>query len=102
MAITHAWANYNGVTDAIVDGSGISSVTRISNGFYAFNFSSPIPSGNYAVVCCSNHQTTNSRIINLTNTRSTSSVQLSIEDGTQAWGTSRANSNEVYIIVVRN
>lgn len=101
MSTIHAFASYDGVSDAIHDSEGISSVVRHSVGLYTFNFTNPIPSGNFAALCSQNAQINNTRRVGSTNIRTTSSVQLSIDDpGTATYGTARANSNYVDLIVV--
>ena len=49
MYACRAWAVYNGATSTILASGNISSVTRLSDGQYVFNFVQPMPDANYAI-----------------------------------------------------
>jgi hypothetical protein len=48
-----AWATYNGVTNTLISGANVSSVTRVVTGKYQFNFITPMPDANYSFVVLS-------------------------------------------------
>lgn len=70
-ALAKAWVNFNGTgTVAIRDSFNVSSITDLGTGRYRINFTTPMPSANYAVVALvedadgSNEQNSNVAISN--------------------------------------
>ena len=50
LGIAKAWAQFNGTAGTVTTGFNVSSVTHVSTGLYQINFSTAMPTANYAVV----------------------------------------------------
>ena len=77
--ICKAWVNFNGSgTVAIRDSYNVSSITDNGTGDFSVNFSTSMPSVNYAAISCAGYDNTSSStdITTRTYTRATSSVRL--------------------------
>jgi hypothetical protein len=76
--IAKAWVQFSGVTTVTINGSfNVSSVTRNSTGDYTVNFTTSMPTANFATVATGQNSaaTANGTIVNIV-TRATGSVRV--------------------------
>ena len=57
--VAKAWVRFNGVTGAILGSYNVSSITRISTGYYTINMTNALANANYAIAGSSRDTATN-------------------------------------------
>lgn len=81
--LVRAWVNFNGVgTVAIRDSYNVSSITDNGGGDYTVNYANALPSTNYAIVGCTNAQTTTNPDLHV-RLHGTTSVGATLKSTTQ-------------------
>jgi hypothetical protein len=97
-----AWVNFNGGgTVAIRASYNVSSITDNGIGNYTVNFTTAMPDANYAITASSSAESSNNRIAGATNTYSTTSCQITLEDGSSSFGVGRNDSASVFVAIFR-
>lgn len=91
------WVNFNGTNGNIIEGSGVSSVTKVSTGQYTVTLSQALPNANYAVI--GGHKTNTSAsdgAVLSVKAKTATTIQIALEDVDAGY----EDYPEVYIAVL--
>ena len=96
-----AWVNFNGSgTVAIQDNFNVSSITDNGTGNYTITYTNAMSDANYSAVLSYNIQSVNDRVCGTDSSNYlTTSMRVTIEDATQAYGNGRADCNRICVAI---
>jgi len=96
-----AWINFDGTgTVAIQDNFNVSSITDNGTGNYTITYTNAMSDANYSAVLSYNIQSVNDRVCGTDSSNYlTTSMRVTIEDATQAYGNGRADCNRICVAI---